>query len=239
MIDVSDTIIAKSDQLNADDLVEPITIKVDSVTKTTVNGEKTFTVKYQGDEGRPFKPCKTVRRILVRAWGKDASAWAGRAMTLYNDPTVRWAGKPVGGIRVSHLSDIDGPLEISLAETRGMKKPHKILPLAVDVAVQGAPPAANPPPKQQAESTLPNALRLIKTDGSLIEFDSIEDWLGYITTNLPKIEDLDRINSFKEKHNEIFEEIKALGFAPQVETALNTIKQNAKRLGAEDGNAEL
>jgi hypothetical protein len=35
--------------------------------------------------GRPFKPSKTVRRIMVAAWGPDASTYAGKRMTLYRD----------------------------------------------------------------------------------------------------------------------------------------------------------
>lgn len=230
MIDVSDTIIAKSDQLNADDLVEPITIRVREVTKFVENGAKCFSVKYEGDEGRPFKPCKTVRRILVRAWGKDATQWTGRLMTLFCDPSVKWGGKAVGGIRVSHLSHINGVINISLSETRGMKKPHTIKPLANEVKTQSAPPPANPPPKQDLGENAPN-IRLLKADGSEITFDNFQAWIDFMANNLPKITDLQRVNSFKSNHANIFQELKDAGFSEWVEKAEAIITDNINRLG--------
>lgn len=237
MMDVSDTIIAKSDQLNADDIIEPITIKVEAVTKATVNGEKTFTVKYEGDQGRPFKPCKTVRRILIRAWGKDASQWAGRSMQLFTDPTVRWAGKPVGGIRIKALSHISGKMEIVLAEAKGMKKPHIIMPLATNTPTQGAPAAANPPPKQERDPNLPK-IRLLKADGSEIEFVDFQTMLDFMNTNLPRITELERIETFKKNHFAIFGEYDAAGFGEWVVKANAIIDENINRLGGA-ASAEL
>src|SRR5690606_40708154 len=40
-------------------------------------------------------------------------------MELYNEPTVKWAGKPVGGIRVSALSHIPNPIQTAHTITRG------------------------------------------------------------------------------------------------------------------------
>jgi hypothetical protein len=117
-----DTIIAKSDQLNADDLIGgSMTITVAEV-KRGDSQEQPIVVRYQNDNGRPYKPCKTVRKILIAAWGANGAAWVGRSMTLYNDLTVKWGGVAVGGIRVSHLSDIERDLSVSLAETKGKKK---------------------------------------------------------------------------------------------------------------------
>ena len=97
--DISDTILAKSDQLNADDLISaPRRIKITGTTKG--DAENPVIVNYEGDTGRPFKPCKTVRRILAAAWGVDSSAWEGQEALLFCDPTVVYAGKEVGGIRV-------------------------------------------------------------------------------------------------------------------------------------------
>lgn len=124
---LSDTIVAKSDQLNADDLIHaPRTITVTDVKRYTENGEKAFAIHYEGDTGRPFKPCKTVRRIILHGWGEDGSKWIGRSMTLYCDPTVKWAGKEVGGIRVSAMSDIPKPINVKLSATRGSKVAHTV-----------------------------------------------------------------------------------------------------------------
>ena len=128
MNDVSnlrDTIIPKSDQLNADDLIAgSMTITVSGVSRG--NPENPLVINFQNDNGRPFKPCKTVRKLLVFAWGEDGNQWVGRGMVLYCDPSVKWAGKAVGGIRVSHLSHIPKPLEVNLTATRGKKSLYKI-----------------------------------------------------------------------------------------------------------------
>jgi len=123
--DISNTILAKSDQLNADDLISaPRRIKVTSVIQG--NADNPVIVHYEGDTGRPFKPCKTVRRILAAAWGVDADNWVNKEVVLYCDPSVVYAGKEVGGIRIKALSDIPKRMIISLAKTRGKKLEHVI-----------------------------------------------------------------------------------------------------------------
>lgn len=123
--DISETILSKSDQLNADDLVgAPRRIKIIGTSKG--NAESPVIVHYEGETGRPFKPCKTVRRILAAAWGVDSSAWEGQEAILYNDPSVVYAGKEVGGIRVQALSGITKKIVISLSKTRGKKIEHVI-----------------------------------------------------------------------------------------------------------------
>jgi hypothetical protein len=129
-VDMSDFIAARSDQLNADDLMDnPRTITITKVTASPDSAEQPVSIHYDGGEGRPFKPCKTVRRIMVSVWGKDASKYVGRSMTLYRDPAVSFGGMQVGGIRVSHMSHIDGDKTVALMVTRGRKAPFKVQPL--------------------------------------------------------------------------------------------------------------
>ena len=120
MIDVSNlrpTIVPKSDQLNADQLVGgPMTVTVSEV-RVTTSDDQPVIVHYEGENGRPFKPCKTMRKLLIFAWGEDGRAWAGRSMTLYHDPSVRFGGSEVGGIRISHMSDIEGPIRVNLTSS--------------------------------------------------------------------------------------------------------------------------
>lgn len=124
MLDVSRTIVAKSDQLNADDLISgPITVQVTNV--SVVDGDQPVSVSITGGH-QPWKPCKTMRRVLVHGWGADASAWVGRWMTLYRDPVVKFGGDQVGGIRVSSMSDIPRRIEVSLSATKGKKSKHMI-----------------------------------------------------------------------------------------------------------------
>lgn len=140
-----DTITPKSDQLNADDLI--------GTTKTiTVTGVKAgtpdqpVTVNYEGDNGRPYKPCKSMRRVLIHAWGEDGRQWVGQSMTLYCDPEVKFGGVKVGGIRISHLAGISKPLNLSLTVTRAKRAPYTVQPLKVE---QSAP--AMYPPEQFEE----------------------------------------------------------------------------------------
>ena len=44
-------------------------------------------------------------------------------LTLYNKRDVKWGGVEVGGIRISHMSHVDGDIKLSLAATRGKKEP--------------------------------------------------------------------------------------------------------------------
>lgn len=123
-LDMSSTIIAKSDQLNADDLVTgPVTVRITNVTKAE-SGEQQVSVFITGH--KPFKPCKTVLRILCGAWGKDGLKWIGRSLTLIRDPGVTWAGQKVGGIRIQAMSHITQPYEVALAESRKSKKQYVI-----------------------------------------------------------------------------------------------------------------
>jgi hypothetical protein len=129
MNDMSSVIIAKSDQLNADDLLGgPRTVVISRVSITP--GEQPVTISFDGDNGRPYKPCKSMCRVMVALWGADANAYVGRSMTLYRDPEVKWGGLEVGGIRISHMSDITGKAMMALTQTRGNKKPFTVLPMA-------------------------------------------------------------------------------------------------------------
>jgi hypothetical protein len=121
--DLRDTIVPKSDQLNADQLIGgPMTIRVTAVRRGG-GEEQPVTVHYEGEAGRPYKPCLTMRKVLIFAWGEDGSQWAGRMMTLYNKRDVKWGGVEVGGIRISHMSHVEGDIKLSLAATRGKKEP--------------------------------------------------------------------------------------------------------------------
>jgi len=139
MNDMTKVIVPRSDQLNADTLqTGPITIKVASVS-IRAGQEQPVAISFEGDEGKPYKPCKSMARVLVAAWGADASKYVGRSMTLYCDPKVRWGGMEVGGIRVSHLSHIESPLTMALTMTKGNKKPFTVKPLAQSSAPPSAP----------------------------------------------------------------------------------------------------
>ena len=131
-MDMSRVIVPKSNQLNADDLLaRPVTIKITKMTLAG-EGEQPVSVSFEGDNGKPYKPCKSMARVMVHAWGADAKKYAGRSMTLYCDPSVKWAGMDVGGIRISHMSDIEKPLIMALTSSKGNSKPYTLKHLKVE-----------------------------------------------------------------------------------------------------------
>ena len=126
-IDIGDTLLAKSDQLNATDLASGITVKISSVNKS--QGDQPVHIHLEGFDGRPYKPCLSMRRVLGMCWGTDASQWIGRSMTIYCDNAVIWGGKQVGGIRISHLSDIDSKKDVPVQVSKHKREMQTIYPL--------------------------------------------------------------------------------------------------------------
>lgn len=131
MNDMSSTIIAKSDQINAGDLKgisRTITVKE---VRIKAGEDQPVSILIEGDP-KAFRPCKGVRRLLVRVWGADATKYIGQSMTIFCDPTVTWAGKEEGGIRVSHMTGIDEQIVEYMRTSRAATKPYKILPLVAE-----------------------------------------------------------------------------------------------------------
>jgi hypothetical protein len=136
MIDLRPTIIAKSDQLNADDLIAgPMTLTITDV-RLLDAADQPVAVHWEGGEGRPFKPCKSMRRVMAKVWGEDGKAFIGQRMTVYRDDRVRFGADAVGGIRISHMSGIDREATMALMVTRGKRAPYTVKPL---VEGRGAP----------------------------------------------------------------------------------------------------
>ena len=127
-MDVMETIAPKSDQQNYDDYIGGAkTLTVAEV--KLPGGDQPMHVHLREFPGRPFKPSKSMRRVLISVWGPDTSQWAGRSITLYGDPGVKFGGQAVGGIRISHMSHIDKPVTVSLTVSRGKRAPFTVQPL--------------------------------------------------------------------------------------------------------------
>ena len=123
----------KTDQLNADDLIQPITVQITDANNG--NAEQLLALSISGGH-KPYKPCHTMIKLLSFAWGHDdPNTWIGKFLRLYCDPEVINRGEVVGGIRVSHVSHIEGPKTRKLNEKRGQRKAWTVLPLEMpDVA---------------------------------------------------------------------------------------------------------
>ena len=135
MIDMAQTIIPKSSQLNADDLIgRTMTVKVTNVARSTTP-EQPILINFEGDNGKPFMPGKSMRRVLAQLWGMDGAAYVGRRMTLYRDDTVIFGGVPVGGIRISHMSHIKGTMTMALTASKSQRKPFVVQPLGDEAPI--------------------------------------------------------------------------------------------------------
>jgi hypothetical protein len=132
-LSLRDTIAPKSDQLNYDDLMTgPITVRITGLAMGSQ--EQPVIVRVADDATgaalRDFKPCKTMRRVLIAAWGEKGKDWMGKRMTLVGDASVRFGGVEVGGIRISHVSGIKEPLRLKLTTTRSKRAEYVVNVLA-------------------------------------------------------------------------------------------------------------
>lgn len=173
MTDLSGAIVAKSDQLNTDDLIGgDKTIRITRVTLAP-SGEQRVSIFFEGDNGKPWKPCKSMTRILVAAWGPDGNKYIGRSLTLYRDATVTWAGMAVGGIRISHMSHIERRMVMALTATKGVKKGFE-----VDVLKDTEPKQAPKPAGTQAASKVDQMV--IHLLGSILGANDIDALLLFV-----------------------------------------------------------
>ena len=169
-MDLQSTIIPKSDQLNYDDLlIGPVVVEVVGVRA----GNAEQPVQIDLAECRPFRPCKSMRRVLIAAWGLDEQKWIGRRMTLYGDPAIKYGGMAVGGIRISHLSDIPSRMQIALTVKRGSRAPYTVDPL--------------PAPQQQRQTRQQAAQPATAGNGQPIDLAAVlgapaDLILGYLAT---------------------------------------------------------
>jgi hypothetical protein len=154
IIDISDTIIAKSDQLNSDDLITgPITVKITKVVVHEKTKEQPLDIYYEGDNGKPWRPCKTMRKLLAHHWGKDGSKFVGQSLTLYRESNVRFGGVVVGGIRISHMTGLKSQIEkTAFTATRGRKE--EITVRRLDITA----------PQVQATAPKANAIQMVNTE---------------------------------------------------------------------------
>lgn len=134
----------RSDQFNADDFISgPRDFTIAGV--RTGTAEQKYDVLLEGEE-RCWRPPLTVLRLLMAAYGDEGSAWAGKRVRLYRDPSIRFGREETGGIRVSHMSGIDKPLTVALTATRGKRATHTVQPLP------DAAPAPSQPTAEQVSA---------------------------------------------------------------------------------------
>jgi len=168
-MDLSESIVPRSDQLNSDDLIAgPVTVTITEV--KAGNAEQPVEVHLAEFPGRPYKPSKSMRRVLVQAWGAEANTYTGRRLELFRNPEIKFGGVVVGGIEISKMSHIPKRFTASLMVTRGKRKAHHVDPMP-DVA----------PKPTKAADTIPDKVKA-DTDKALAE-GTIDGYLEYLAAN--------------------------------------------------------
>jgi hypothetical protein len=151
MADVTKAIEPKSDQMNAEDFMPPGPdgARTFTITRVSVRDSPEQPISVwlaEFPEARPWKPAKTMAKLMRLAWTAESDNWVGNRITLYCDPDVMFGRDKLGGIRISHMSGIGRrPLVANLATTRGKRAPWTVQPIADDAPA----PTRTPTPMDQ------------------------------------------------------------------------------------------
>lgn len=169
-MDLTESIAPKSDQLNAEDLLTgPRTYTIEKV--NAGSAEQPVNVHLKELPGRPYRPSKSMRRLLVAAWGPEATAYTGRRLTLFRNPEIRFGGSEVGGIEISHLSDLPKALTVALQVTKGRRKPFTVQPLK----------EAPQPQQQPAQGAVSDKVRA--DTAKAIQDGTVDAYLSFLADN--------------------------------------------------------
>lgn len=87
-----------------------VNLQILNVTKEAVGEmlEEKFAIHFNGG----FKPLlanRTNLRIVSALHGADTGQWIGKTVNVYNDPSVSYAGRMTGGVRIRASNDIRQP----------------------------------------------------------------------------------------------------------------------------------
>ena len=86
------------------------------------SAEQPVVIHYQGDNGRPYKPCKTMRRVLISGWGENGAAWV-KPQHVAVQRAFRKVWRCCGRrIRISHMTDIGNGLRLTPNASKGKKR---------------------------------------------------------------------------------------------------------------------
>lgn len=230
MANLATTITPKSDQLNADDLEgRTLTIVITGVkVQEGKSDEQPAAISFQGDNGKPYKPCKMMRRLIVKMWTGDSTLYAGRSMTLYRDPDVKFGKLAVGGIRISHMSHINGKQTVVLATSKAVHKEFTVLPLG----------EYQPPAKPKADPKAETEFPIYGGDGKVIRFavDAVQ-YMQWFLNAIPKLDTLEKVETLQSKNIATFGDLNLKGFKDQIGAVKEEIaNQKSKLQQPEDEN---
>jgi len=95
---------------------QEFTLQIKSIKKDTVKGKngkgtaKAF-IRFEGRE-KPLAAGKEILEQIGRLYSNDTRLWIGKWITIFPDPSVKYGGEAVGGIRVRpEVPKVDGPVD--------------------------------------------------------------------------------------------------------------------------------
>lgn len=221
--DLSSTIVPKSDQLNADDLIGGKTLDIEITGIKILAGDQPVALNYRGDNGKPYKPGKSMRRVLVHAWGSDGNKYIGRWMRLYNDPNITFGKDKVGGIRISHMSHIQGDMTVPLTATKGVRKPFTVKPMTPPSHPGGSGGSSSPNKTSTGTATAgnhpggsggggtppPTPFAIFGGDGTLIRYvENIGVYREWFKGNLGKFDTIEKVDKIFKANGSTFDKLR-------------------------------
>ena len=126
-MNLRDTIKPKSDQLNYDDVASSTKTLTVKTLKSGDDQQPVWIIPEENEQ--PYKPSKSMRRVIIAAWGDKGKDWIGKSMVIYGEPSIKFGGVEVGGIRISHMSGIDNPVTVKLTVSRGKRIDFVVYPI--------------------------------------------------------------------------------------------------------------
>lgn len=165
-VNMSATISPKSDQINADDFLSgPKTFTIKRVAGNEANKEQPVNI-FMEEIALPYRPSKSMRRVLVAVLGADASKYVGHKLTLFNNPEIRFGGVQCGGIQISHMTGLEKSTTLMLTSSRSKKAPFVVKPLV----------EASPKQSPQAPATTPEQAQDAAREAAKLGRDSFQQW---------------------------------------------------------------
>ena len=136
----------KTDQLNADHLAaRSIIFRIERVKlhDRTDQPVEVFGVDVEtGERLLPWRPCKTMIRVLAGLYGDDDANLPGQTVELYRDPEAMYGGEKVGGIRIRAASGLTKPKAVVVTLNSKQRVPYRVEPLRLPEPKQPSDPLA-------------------------------------------------------------------------------------------------
>jgi hypothetical protein len=172
MVDVSETLAPKSQQLDNIDLTNgPRTFTITGV-DLRENAEQPLWL-HLAEFDRPWPPNVNMRRVIAHVWGRESDEWVGRRLTLFRDPRIKFGNDTTGGTRISHMSHIDKKVEVPVLVSKGRAATYTVQPLPDSPGATDA-PAGSPQSKAAPGVSAPDVAPGVP---------SAEDWAAKIAAS--------------------------------------------------------